>query len=138
MCKPRRHLPLTKLHVYLNGGAITQPEYLNSHGSSGSYIALRPSVCVQRRDIWASASFAVSNPRAFQCLTDAMASDGSKWKWFVGSNTEFLQRALRVTSLCGLVTAAEYAAFPKGFANALTLSRLLHKIIAIDADRLQV
>ena len=40
--------------------------------------------------------------------------------------------------MCGLVTAAEYAAFPKGFANALTLSRFLHKIIAIDADRLQV
>ena len=130
--------PVTKLHVYLNGGAIAQPEYLNTHGSSGSYIALRPSVCVQRRQIWVSASFAVSTPRALQCLTDAMAIGGSKWTWFVGSNREFLQRSLRVKSLFGLVTAAEFDAFPKDFANALTLSRFLHKIIALDADKLQV
>ena len=130
--------PITKLHVYLNGGAIAQPEYLNSHGSSGSYIALRPSVHAQRREIWTSASFAVSNPRALQCLTDAMASEGSKWTWFAGSNKEFLCRALRVKSLCGLVTEAEFAAFPKGFANALTLNRFLHTIIVINADKLQV
>ena len=130
--------PVTKLHVYLNGGAIAQPEYLISHGTSGSYIALRPSVRVQRREIWASAAFAVSNPRAMECLGEAMASEGSRWQWFVGSNVEFLKRALKVKSLIGLVTAAEFAAFPKGFANAVTLSRFLHKIIVLCADKLQV
>ena len=130
--------PVTKLHVYLNGGAIAQPEYLTSHGNSGSYIALRPSVRVQRREIWASAAFAVSNPRAMQCLQDAVASEGSRWTWFVGSNVEFLTRAMRVKSVCGLVTAAEFAAFPKGFANAMTLNQFLHKITIVDADNLQV
>ena len=85
-----------------------------------------------------SASFAIDNPRVLECLTDTMDCEGSKWKWFVGSNTEFLLRALKVTSLCGVVTVNEFAAFPKGFANALTLGQFLHKIIAIDASKLQV
>ena len=59
-------------------------------------------------------------------LERAVLSPSSKWTFFAGSNAEFLQRALRTKQLVGLVTQAEYNAFPRDFVRCMTSNAFLH------------
>ena len=128
----------TKAHVFLRGGFIVQPEFLSTHGKQGSFLHVRPALQVQHRQIWVSGAAAEAEPRTFLTFADAIASGGSKWTWFVGSNYEFLRRATRTSRLIGIVTAGEYAAFPKGFANVMTFRQFLSRVVVYDTTKTQV
>ena len=49
----------------------------------------------------------------------------------MGNAAEFLARALRVKSLIGIVTDAEYQGFPRDFANVKTSTSFLQEIVVI-------
>ena len=128
----------TKMHVFLHGGFIVQPEFLTSQGQEGSFLHVRPALHVQQRQLWMSGPAAETDPHAYLILADALASRGSKWTWFVGSNVEFLKKAVVTPRLIGIVTAKEYAAFPKGFVNVMTLRQFLAKIVVYNTTTTQV
>ena len=119
---------LTKWNLYLNGGALAQAEYINTHGRAGACIALAPAVTARTCEIWVSASFAENNRDVMRVLADAVATTHSRWKWFTGSNREFLTRALRVKHLMGIVTNAEFQTFPRAFLNVKTAAAFLDHI----------
>ena len=126
---------LTKWYIYLNGGALVQAECIDSRGKPGACIALAPAVNTRAREVWVSASFAVNNPEVVRILEDAMGTDQSKWKWFRGSNHEFLARAMHAKHLVGIVTDAEFEAFPRGFVNVKTVRAfLIHICEVVEKD----
>ena len=66
-------------------------------------------------------------------LDAAVASCNSRWSWFVGSNVEFLRRALTAKhrNLLGIVTKREHNHFPKGFMNCMTATAFLNKMCSV-------
>ena len=65
----------------------------------------------------------------FLLLHQAAGDPGSKWTWFVGNAAECLARALRVKSAMGIVTDAEYQAFPRDAANVKTSAGILQEVV---------
>ena len=127
-----------KWEVYLRGGSVCQAEYLASRGASGARLTFKPATQARRRQLWTSAAWVAQRPQEFLLLQQAAGDPGSKWTWFVGNAPEFLARALRVKSLIGIVTDAEYQAFPRDFANVKKSAGFLQEVVEFAWDATDV
>ena len=129
----------TKWEVYLRGGAIASVDYVKSAGAGGARICFKPAVRSRELRVWMSAAFALRFPRTATILGDAIASPGSKWTAFAGSNVEFVAKALRAKkTMVGLVTREEFNAFPRDFANVRTAVSFLDEIRCIGVNESHV
>ena len=129
---------LAKWEVYLRGGSVCQAEYLASRGASGACLTFKPATRARRWQLWTSAAWVAQQPREFLLLQQAAGDPGSKWTWFVGNAAEFLARALRVKSVMGIVTDAEYQAFPRDVANVKTSAGFLQEVVEFAWDATDV
>jgi len=122
---------LAKWYIYLHGGNVITVDYLTSRGSGGACIIFKPAVQGKSLKIWVSAVFAERNQNVYDILDHAISLPNSKWSWFVGSNVEFLQRALKTKALLGIVAQAEFNAFPKDFVKCMPADSFLNTICDI-------
>lgn len=122
---------LVRWRLYLFGGALITLDFLTSRGEGGSCLIFRPAVEVKVMHVWASAGFSTTHPTAYDILDQAIGRPKSRWSWFVGSNVEFLTKALRTKSLLGLVTQSEYNGFPKDFVQCMTATMFLNRVCTI-------
>ena len=116
----------TKWKVFLTGGRVAQLEYIVTAGAKGTCLEYKSAVSnAPRRQMWVSAAWAERNPQLLEILQDSIAHPTSVWAWFVGDNVEFVTRAARVKNIVGLVTTAEFNAFPAGLCNVYTSALFL-------------
>ena len=128
----------TQWQACLNGGSIAQLNYVTSGGAEGACIVFAAAVLASPRQIWTSAEFAARCPVQHALLQEAVAVRGSKWTFFAGSAVEFVTKALKTKSLIGLVTCAEYAAFPPNFVKVLTANNFIRETRVIELGNSQV
>lgn len=119
--------------LYLRGGAVAQLSYIASHGKSGACVVFHPAIAQKQLVIWASADFVVQHPVCHYMVDDAIGMPASKWTWFVGNHVEFIQRAHKRKNIVGLVTKAEFGAFPSDFARVFTATAFLEFICVVSA-----
>ena len=101
-------------------------------------MTFKPATRARKRQLWASAAWVAQQPQEFLLLHQAAGDPGSKWTWFVGNAAEFLARALRVKSVMGIVTDAEYQAFPREVANVKTSAGFLQEVVEFAWDATDV
>jgi hypothetical protein len=121
-----------KLWLFLAGGCLVQREYVMSEGLTGTGLVYNAAVHTPCKEIWASASWVLKHPVLFGLLDRALSRPGSRWKWFIGSNVEFVTRGIRTPKqLTGLVTGAEKKGFPANFHNAVTTEAFIANVCSI-------
>ena len=77
------------------------------------------------RRLWCSAKFAHERADIHHIVQTALATRGSRWTSFAGSNREFAGRAAaRPNTIIGLVTRAEKNLFPPCFTNVVDIAGL--------------
>eukprot|EP00971_Amphidinium_carterae_P350913 6491804-Amphidinium_carterae.1 len=99
----------------LLGGRVVNLEYLQSDGNRGASLTFTPGVHKQRL-VWTSVDWAEQNPDLWEDLNHSVFAQGSRWKWFNGSNVEFVSACVsknkRHEHLCGILTGEESAQMP--------------------------
>lgn len=92
----------------LFGGHLLGRDFLLSDGADGWCFKYSMAVSTARLT-WVSAACASQHPAFFKVLDAAVSDPRSKWKWFHGSNDEFLHAVKRTRGFIGFVTKRQKA-----------------------------
>ena len=98
---------LARWQLTLHGGRLALPEYVVNGGRIGACVSYMPAVKSLKRSVWVSANWATRHPILLAILDDAVVLTFSKWTRFIGTNEEFVARAIHDKHLLGIVTSTE-------------------------------